>query len=122
MKRPRYLHRPVEVQCNGEIYPFVTIGYVTLAVGRSTRTIKRWQRVGLFPNPEYFLYQNEGPAQRGLYPLDFVYTLREIVARGHLGRRLDWRYRDRFSDQVWHAYEQAMNPFVGATPSLVEPA
>jgi hypothetical protein len=116
MKRPRYLHRPVPVRCNGGTYRFVTIGYLAHATNRTTRTIKRWQSMGLFPKPEYFLYPNEGPAQRGLYPEEFVDALYEIVAGGHLGRRLDWWYLDRFTDDVWDAYEWAMEPVRGATP------
>ena len=48
--------------------------------------------------------------------------LSQIIAEGHLGRRLDWQYRDRFTDDVWAAYELAMEPFRGATPPSLEPA
>jgi len=107
--------------CDGEIYRFVTIGYLSAVTGRTTRSIKRWQALNWFPKPDYFLNPGEGPAQRGLYPEMFVDALNEIVAEGRLGRRMDCLYRDRFSDQVWAAYEWAMEPFRGATPSFVEP-
>ena len=120
-KRIRNLHRPVEVQCDGETYRLLTIGFLTDATGRTSRTIKRWQALGWFPKPVFFLYPGEGPAQRGLYLESFVDELRQIVAEGHLGRRLDCLYRDRFVDSVWRAHEWAMEPLRGAKLSLVEP-
>lgn len=121
-RRPRYLHRPIAIRCNGQIFRFVTIGYLSNATGRSTRQLKRWQALGWFPKPEYFLYPGEGPAQRGLYPEEFAEMVCQIALEGHLGRRLDCLSRDRFVGDVWRAYEWSMEPFRGATPPSLGPA
>jgi hypothetical protein len=106
--RTRYLHRPITIQIGNEVFSFLTIGYVAEAVGRSTANIKRWQRLGLFPRPEYWLYPNRGPASRGLYPEDFVKSLSEIARRTCPSRRMDRKHWRRFHDDVWAAFESAV--------------
>lgn len=117
---PRHLRRPVLVEHFGEVYRFLTIGYLAEAVGRTPRTIRRWQEVGLLPKPEIFLYPRRLPAKRGLYPEGLVTALRQVASRGGIGPRLEWQEWDRFRDEAWSAYEVAMRPLRTGAISLME--
>ena len=127
MSRIKNLRRPITATINGKSITLLTIGHVAHAVGRTTASVKYWERCGLFPLSQFWLSPDDSPAQPlRLYPETFVKSLIQIRQEDYLGARLDRDQWPRFYEDVTAAYERAMAPLrdhpgipqgvVGSTP------
>jgi len=112
MKKIPYLHRPIQIEIGGTAFNFLTVGHCAKAVGRTTATIKNWERLGVFPRPHVWLYPNRMSARRRLYPQAFVESLSRIAASGHVGVRMERHVWHEFHDEVWEAYNRAVEPII----------
>src|SRR5665213_163787 len=92
----RNLHKPVHANIDGHDYVLLTVGHVTRALGRSTWTVKYWERLRLFPKAPFRLHPDVPQCCKRLYPADFVTRLEAIVEKGYLGNRLDYEDWPRF--------------------------
>ena len=122
--KPKNLHKPIRREINGHDCMFLTIGYIAHVLGRTTWTIKHWEKIGLFPPAPFIQHADVPRTRRRLYPEAFVEQLDEIVKRGYVGQRMDrddWR---RFHREVRSAYEATVTPLrhprVGVTESSTD--
>ena len=77
-RRQKNMRRPIKTVISGRPVELVTIGWVARAFGRTTSTIKYWERIGLFPRAPFRHHRNVPSANRRLYPRQFVTALTEI--------------------------------------------
>jgi hypothetical protein len=123
VEKVRNLRAPIHKEVGGHEYALFTIGYVASVLGRTTWTIKHWERIGLFPKAAFMLSPSVSRTRRRLYPEAFVDRLDDIVKQGYLGKRMnraDWR---RFQKEVFTAYKVTVAPIidgVGVTESSTE--
>lgn len=54
-RKPANLRHPIKSEVNGNPVELVTVGYVALALGRTTWTVDRWERFGLIPPAPFLL-------------------------------------------------------------------
>jgi hypothetical protein len=106
-RRQENMRRPITTLISGKPVEMVTIGYVARVFGRSTATIKYWERVGLFPPAPFRFRPNAPSVNRRLYPSDFVKTLHRLDF-GYLGTRLDYRDFPRFHEEVRQALQDCL--------------
>jgi hypothetical protein len=122
MDKIRNLRRPFDVEIHDhQKIEVVSIGYVARALGRTTWTVKSWQRIGLLPNAPWLLDPEISNLRRRLFPVTFVEALAVIAKRNHLGRRLDRSQWRRFQLDVFDAYDRTVVPLLSAT-NEVDPA
>ena len=108
----RNLHTPIRVMVNNQECRMLTIGYVARALGRSTWTVKYWQRLSLLPPAPFVQHPNDPCTRRRLYPEPFVDAVHEIAGRGYLGVRLDRGDWKRFHDEIMAAHEVTVAPLL----------
>ena len=107
------LQHPVQIAVGDRTVDLVTIGYVANVLDRTSWTIKYWTRLGLFPEPPYFLNPKDSCTRRRLYPADFIDALAIIVSHGYVGRRLDRHQWHRFRVDVFDAFDVSMSGRTG---------
>jgi hypothetical protein len=115
----RNLHRPILVKINGEECPMLTIGYVALALRRTTWTIKYWQRIGLLPRDAFVLNPNSQSARRRLFPEQYVQRL-DAIGRQYLGPRMDRDQWATFRRLAFEAFEETVAPLLGRNVGVTD--
>lgn len=79
--------RRVVVEVDGRVITCTTIGGLAAAVGRSSATVRSWERSGLIPMAPIILPADDPRAMRRLYPLDLVESVRRTAISERFGRR-----------------------------------
>jgi DNA-binding transcriptional regulator YiaG len=109
---------------DGRDVDVVTIGGLAKALGRSSSTIRRWEREHLLPRAPLHLLKHDPRAERRLYPVELVEAIAMICDAQPIGRR---RSPNRFHRQqlaivdAWskaHRSLQAPNQHVDRTGVL----
>jgi hypothetical protein len=103
------LHGPIHAEIEGQKCTLLTVGHMAHALGRSVRTISRWESMGLFPTAPFVMSPT---VQRRLFPAPFVEAVAVIVHDEAVGRRLDQRDWPRFQDAVFEAFKMTVGPLL----------
>jgi hypothetical protein len=110
IKHTKNLRHPIHAELAGELCDLMTVGHVAAAPGRSSWTVRHWQRLGLLPPTPFFIHAEIPNLRRLLFPREFVEVLSTIADEGLLGRRLNRDDWTRFHRDVLVAYEATVLP------------
>jgi hypothetical protein len=96
--------------CSVSARPGEAHGYVAQALGRTSTTIKIWEKYGLFPQAPYLMNSKSISARRRLYPEDFIKSLKQIRDHGYIRQRMDRNVWQVFQREVLEALQRAVAP------------
>lgn len=86
---------------DGSLHRFYRIGELARALGRSSETIRRWERYGWLPRPPRTGTASNVRGQRRAYPADFAEAVVDIAEEeGIIGRKVASFSRTKFADRV----------------------
>ena len=102
--------RRIEIEVNGMIVTCCTVGGLANAVGRSSRTIRDWERRGLIPGAPFVLNPNDVATRRRLYPLHLLEVLERVMKDERFGRRRPSGRFLRQQGQIYTAWNEALEP------------
>lgn len=77
--------RPFLIRIEGQVIEVVSIAGLARALGRSSQTIRRWERNGLIPRAPIWLPSDDIHAVRRLYPTSLVAQIAKITERKPCG-------------------------------------
>jgi hypothetical protein len=91
----------IRLEDGTDIY-VVTIGGLAKALGRSSSTVRRWEREQLLPRAPLRLLKHDPRAERRLYPVELVEAVAAICDAQPIGRR---RSPNRFRRQQMDIFD-----------------
>lgn len=115
-QRAKGLRRPIRFEVNGKSIRLFTIGHCARALGRTTTTLRSWERSNLFPPAPY----RTARTRVRLYPEGFVKAMGQIVSEGYLGERMDRSHWQRFQTDVWSAHEEALKSLMTHSSGVLD--
>ena len=104
--------RRVEMVVNGKVTTLGTIGELAAAVGRTTNTIRRWERTGLIPKAPLILDPSTISARRRLYPVELIDELRQMAERERFGRRRPSGVFPQQQKHLWDMWRSVIDELV----------
>jgi len=116
MAGTRNARRPIQIDISGTKVTFLTIGYCARALGRTTTTLRGWERSNLFPPAPF----RTARTRVRLYPEAFVKSMSQIVGEGYLGKRMDRLHWQRFQADLWSAHEEALKSWANRRSGVLD--
>lgn len=107
---------------DGQVRTLATIGELAAAVGRTSRTVRGWERQGLIPPPPLVIQDGDVCTRRRLYPVELLDVMREVTAQEGFGRRRPSGTFLRQQEQMWNAWREVMASLAADDPGITETA
>jgi hypothetical protein len=99
--------RSVEIEVDGKSITCTTIGGLAAALGRTSHSVRIWERSGLIP-PAPFILPGGPNTKRRLYPISLVAVIQDVAIREGFGRRRPSGHFLRQQKSLYEAWNTAL--------------
>jgi hypothetical protein len=94
---------------NGEIRTLGTIGELASAVGRTSHTVRGWERQGLIPPPPLIVQPGEVCTRRRLYPTELISAIQEVAQNERFGTRRPSGMFAHQQEAIWSTWRAVVD-------------
>lgn len=107
---------------DGRVRTLATIGELAAAVGRTSHTVRGWERSGLIPPPPLVIQDGDVCTRRRLYPIELLDVMREVTAHEGFGRRRPSGTFLMQQQRIWDAWREVMESLTIDDPGITDTA
>jgi hypothetical protein len=102
---PFWACSPKKYRLHGVVREFYYVGALAAALGRSSATIRRWERLGVLPATPFRMIREHPGSTRRLYTESMIQAIVAIAeSEGVLDAKVASFANNKFSARVWEVY------------------
>jgi hypothetical protein len=107
---------------DGRLTTLGTVGELAAAVGRTSHTIRGWERQGLIPPPPLTVQPGQPCTRRRMYPVELIEAVQEVAKREDFGQRRPSGVFLRQQQQMWSTWRSVMASLVADETGIADEA
>ncbi len=112
--------RRIEMVVNGQLRTLGTVGELASAVGRTSHTVREWERQGLIPTSPLVTQPGDACTRRRWYPLELIAALQQLAEDEGFGRRRPSGMFLRHQEQIWSKWRAVMASLTSEQPGITD--